>query len=66
MGNKLAITGAAAALDAFVTKKVAVAWRATQQFAGTCLLKALGDGFACLLHEKLKVKQRRHSLEKFL
>lgn len=51
-GDEFAATSTAALFDAFIAKKVAVPRRATQEFAGACLLETFGDGFTCFLHEK--------------
>jgi|GEM_PF-4952601 len=51
--DQFAATCTAALLYTLVAKKVAMPWRATQEFTGTCLLEAFGDGFTCFLHEKL-------------
>lgn len=48
-------------LHALLTKKVAVARRATQELTGACLLEAFGDGFACFLHVKIWESRGKHS-----
>ena len=50
--DQFAATCTAALLYTLVAKKVTVPWRATQEFAGSCLLEAFGDGFTCLLHNE--------------
>jgi hypothetical protein len=53
VSDELAATCTAALLHTLITKEVTVSWRTTQEFSGTGLLEALGDGFTCFLHEKL-------------
>jgi hypothetical protein len=53
VSDELTAACTAALLHTLVAKKVAMTRRAAQEFTGTCLLEAFGDGFTCFLHEKL-------------
>lgn len=59
--DEFAAACTATLLHALITKKVTVTRRTTQELTGACLLEALGDGFACFLHEKIWESRGKHS-----